>query len=31
MQNKEKAFNYMLPKETKELQDKLEEFGFYTN
>lgn len=29
--NKEKAFMYMLPKETKDLEARREELGFYSN
>ena len=31
VQNKEKAFLFMLPKETKEMESKKEELGFLTN
>ena len=31
VQNKEKAFLFMLPKETKEMENKKEELGFLTN
>ena len=31
VQNKEKAFLFMLPKETKEMESKKEELGFFTN
>ena len=31
VQNKEKAFQYMLPKETREVEIKKEELGFLTN
>lgn len=29
--NKDLAFTYMLPKETKEYEDKRDEIGFFTN
>ena len=31
LKNKDKAFCYILPKESKELETKREELGFYTN
>jgi hypothetical protein len=31
LRNKEKAFNYMMPKETNDLDEKREELSFFTN
>lgn len=31
LKNKDKAFNYMMPKETNDLDEKREELSFFTN